>query len=173
MKFNDLNKLLKEGKKVNSAGLVLYHVPDVGNPKVFLVHPGGPYSKKTGNHIWGIPKGKVEDGESNLEGAKREFTEETGINVSNKNITFAGSIRQNKKKSVYYWGLKGNGKEKFQGSNMFNQEWPPKSGKMKEFPEVDQGEWFNIEDAKNAIFKSQIPILNDLENYLKMININK
>jgi predicted NUDIX family NTP pyrophosphohydrolase len=147
-----------------SAGILLYYFSD-GNVKVFLVHPGGPFF--AGKDSWGIPKGEVDDGENKkdlLSVALREFEEETGIKL-NKNGKFSdlGFAKRTSGKIVYVWAFHGSGKEKFVKSNSFEMEWPPKSGDMKKFPEVDDGRYFEINTARRKIHKYQIGSLDRLE----------
>ena len=122
-----------------------------------MVHPGGPYFKNKDQ--WTIPKGMADPGESLLEAAIREFKEETGI-TPEPPFHELGNIRQKGGKQVFAWGFRGNW-EFPQGivSNTFQMEWPPKSGQIQEFPEVDQASWFSTAIAETKIIPAQIPLI--------------
>ena len=150
-----------------SAGLVLYRIRE-GKLEVFLAHPGGPYfTRKDAGH-WTIPKGEVEPGEDLLATAQREFREETGI-VLHPESRFIelGSIRQKGGKTVHAWGVEGDhdGTQPIQ-SNTFEMEWPPHSGQMRVFPEVDRARFFPLVAARIKIKETQIPLLERLERSL-------
>lgn len=154
-----------------SAGILLYSIHD-GKLKVFLVHPGGPYF--AGKDLWGIPKGEIdsengEDGGDLLAVALREFGEETGIKL-NKNGRFIelGNVKRTSGKVVYAWAFLGNGKEKFLRSNHFEMEWPPNSGEVKKFPEIDNGRYFEIGVARRKIHKYQLDFLDRLDKAVKI-----
>ena len=125
----------------------------------FLVHPGGPFFKNKNEGVWSIPKGLPEQNEDHLTTAIREFTEETGI-VPNPPFYELKTVQQKSGKLVYAWTFEGTWQEE-QGitSNMFSLEWPPKSGKMQQFPEQDRGAWMDITLAKKSINPGQIPLL--------------
>src|SRR5436190_3780300 len=128
-----------------SAGILLYRISNKF-PEVFLVHPGGPFWSKKDDGAWSIPKGEFETNEEPLTAAKREFEEETGVAISGKFIELV-PIKQKGGKIVYAWAVEGDiDPEKIQ-SNSFEIEWPPKSGKMKTFPEIDKASWFTLNDA--------------------------
>jgi predicted NUDIX family NTP pyrophosphohydrolase len=148
-----------------SAGILLYRKKKK-ILEVFLVHPGGPYWIKKDDGAWSIPKGEFEDGEEPLNAAKREFEEETGINISGVFIEL-NPIKQKSGKIVYAWAVEGDidpGKIK---SNNFEIEWPPKSGKMKSFPEIDKAAWFKIDEARKKTIGGQLPLINELGNRLE------
>ncbi len=145
-----------------SAGLLLYRLIK-GSPEVFLVHPGGPFFMKKDLGAWSIPKGELAEQEDPLVAAKREFFEETGIAIEGAFITLT-PIRQKSGKIVLAFAVESDidgGKIK---SNSFEIEWPPRSGKMKSFPEVDRGEWFNIPTAKEKIIPAQAVLIDELQN---------
>lgn len=139
----------------------------VNGLKVFLVHPGGPFFINKDDGYWGIPKGLPDAGEDLEYTAKREFEEETGLTASGRLIPF-GSVIQKSGKNVYCFGM-----ETFSDApvdircNTFKLEWPPNSGKIQEFPEVDKGEFFDLETAAVKINPPQSVFLKALENYIR------
>src|SRR6187402_3233926 len=124
-----------------TAGVLLYRFKS-GALEVLLVHPGGPFWLKKDEGAWSIPKGELNEGEDKLEGARREFKEETGSAVEGKFITLKPVKSSNK--MIHAFALEHDLDPSTIQSNSFEIEWPPKSGKMKEFPEVDRGEWFDL-----------------------------
>jgi predicted NUDIX family NTP pyrophosphohydrolase len=128
--------------------------------EVFLVHPGGPFWAKKDAGAWSIPKGEYSEGEDAFEAAKREFTEETAIAVDGHFIPL-GEVKQGGK-VVIAWALEGDLEPKLIQSNTFTIEWPPKSGSMREFPEVDAGRWFSLQVAKEKLLPSQLDFLKRL-----------
>lgn len=148
-----------------SAGLMMYTIKD-DMLKIFLVHPGGPFFKNKDNGYWSIPKGLVEGNEDLLETAKREFEEETGIVPEGKFITL-GKVIQKNNKTVHAWAFKSNYDDPvFVKSNFFEIEWPPKSGRRQKFPEIDKGEFFTEEAAKEKINPAQVDFINTLNDFL-------
>ena len=143
-----------------SAGLLLYRRNEHGL-EVFLVHPGGPHWSKKDHGAWSIPKGEYTDAEDPLAAARREFLEETGF-VADGIFVALGSIRQTGGKVVSVWALEGDCDPRKLSSNLCQLQWPPRSGKTIEFPEVDRGDWFSIRDAKDRILASQAPMLTRL-----------
>jgi predicted NUDIX family NTP pyrophosphohydrolase len=133
--------------------------------EVFLVHPGGPLWAKKDEGAWSIPKGLIGEGEERLEAAKREFFEETSITPAEPFI-YLGEIRQKSGKRVYAWAFAGSCDSSQIKSNSFTLEWPPKSGNIKEFPEIDQGRFFPVPDARRKIIQSQADFLERLTSYL-------
>ena len=144
-----------------SAGLVLYRTVR-GSMEVFLVHPGGPLWANKDNGAWSIPKGEFDPDEDALNAAKREFREETGL-VANGEYQPLKPLRQKGGKIVHVWAVQCDVEAAAVKSNTFSMEWPPRSGKTREFPEIDRAEWFNIEFARRKILKSQLALLNQLE----------
>lgn len=141
-----------------SAGILLFRLRN-GNVEIFLVHPGGPYFLRKDLGSWSIPKGEFSPGEDALEAARREFFEETGF-VVNGECKALLPVVQKSGKTVYAWAVEGDIDEKLLKSNFFTIEWPPRSGKRTEFPEVDKGEWFSIETAKLKINAAQVELLD-------------
>ena len=140
-----------------SAGIMM-HRGKPGAREVFLVHPGGPYWKNKDDGAWSIPKGLHEESEDPLAAAKREFEEETGIAVDGSFVPL-GRFKQPSGKIVTAFALEGNFDAARIQSNSFTLEWPPKSGRMREFPEVDRAAWFPLDEACVKIAKGQRPIL--------------
>lgn len=145
-----------------SAGLLLYRRQQ-NNLEVFLVHPGGPFWKNKDNGSWSIPKGEFTEDEQPLMAAIREFKEETGKAVSGKFLKL-NPIKQKSGKKVFAWAIEKNIAASDIVSNKFEMEWPPRSGKIKLFPEVDRASWFMITEARQKINSAQIEFLADLEN---------
>jgi predicted NUDIX family NTP pyrophosphohydrolase len=150
-----------------SAGILLYKKTDKG-AEIFLCHPGGPFYKNKDAGAWTIPKGEFNSDEEPLDAAKREFREETGQEISGEFISLRPVKYKDGRKIVYAWAIEGEIDTSVIKSNSFPLEWPPKSGKYIDVPEVDRGEWFTIEIAKRKILPSLTPLLNDfIENIVK------
>lgn len=147
-----------------SAGILLYRLVNK-YLEVFLVHFGGPFWAKKDLGAWSIPKGELSDNEEPFDAAKREFKEETGMNASG-NFIELSPIKQKNGKLVYTWALEGNIDSEQIKCNTFEIEWPPKSGRKKEFPEIDKGEWFNVSDAKQKIIRDQSILIEELVSKL-------
>jgi predicted NUDIX family NTP pyrophosphohydrolase len=142
-----------------SAGLLLYRRRDPG-AEVFLVHPGGPYWAKKDDGAWSVPKGLVDPHEDELTGARREFREETGFDANGRGREHdLGVFRQPSGKRLHIWAVEGDCDPAALSSNLFEMEWPPKSGRTQRFPEVDRGAWFDRAQALLKIVKGQRPIL--------------
>jgi|SRR4030095_152377 predicted NUDIX family NTP pyrophosphohydrolase len=155
-------------KKANrkSAGLLMYRTLN-NKLEILLAHPGGPFFAKKDAGNWSIPKGEPDVGEELLNAAKREFEEETGIKPSGDFIEL-GSIIQKGGKEVFAWAFEGTLPEGFSHScNTFKIEWPPKSGKITEFKEIDKVEFFDVETAKTKIKETQTPLIDRLIDTLK------
>jgi predicted NUDIX family NTP pyrophosphohydrolase len=148
-------------KKRLSAGILMYRL--INNiPQMLLAHPGGPFFAKKDEGSWSIPKGEPDEGEELLNTALREFKEETGLTPEG-DFTELGSIVQKGGKEVFGWGVKGDLPANYNYSaNMVELQWPPKSGKIIKFPEIDKVEFFNIEEAKKKIKEAQIPLIERL-----------
>lgn len=147
-----------------SAGILLYRIVE-GDLEVFLVHPGGPYWEKKDEEAWSVPKGEFEEEEDSLEAARREFWEETGSNVKGDFMELK-PLKQPSGKIVYVWAVEGNIDAASIESNLFTMEWPPRSGKEQEFPEVDRGGWFKIPQAREKLLKGQVGFLDELQKKL-------
>jgi predicted NUDIX family NTP pyrophosphohydrolase len=146
-----------------SAGILLYRRRG-GALEVFLAHPGGPFWAKRDLGAWTIPKGEIDEGEDPLEAAKREFAEEIGARLEGE-FRELKPIRQKGGKLVLAWAVEGNCDAGNVRSNLFSMEWPPKSGKHAEFPEVDRAAWFALDEAKAKMLPSQLPLLDELAKW--------
>jgi predicted NUDIX family NTP pyrophosphohydrolase len=149
-----------------SAGILLYKIENK-ILKIFLVHPGGPFWAKKDDGAWSIPKGEFDDGEDPLDAAKREFEEETGIKISGAFLELK-PIRQKSGKIVYAWAVEGDVDVSKIESNEFEMEWPPRSGKMKSFPEIDKTAWFDLNEAGKKIIEAQLSLIRELETIVEM-----
>ena len=143
-----------------SAGIVMYRRRGP-TTEVLLVHPGGPYWSRKDHGAWSIPKGLYAPDEQPLAAAKREFEEETGC-VPTGTFIALGTFRQRSGKSIAAWAVEGDFDVTAFKSNSFSLEWPPRSGRMQDFPEADAAAWLAPEDAMLKISKGQIPILRAL-----------
>lgn len=147
-----------------SAGILLYR--NTGSEtEFFLVHPGGPYFAKKNEGWWTIPKGELQPLEEPLDCAVREFKEETGYLPQGPFIALKPIIQKGGKK-VVCWAAAGNLDPDTITSNTFEIEWPPRSGKMKEFPEIDKARWFAFEEAILFINERQVSLLEELKERL-------
>jgi predicted NUDIX family NTP pyrophosphohydrolase len=144
----------------NTAGILLYRRA-AGTLEVFLVHPGGPFWAKKDAAAWSIPKGEFTDDEDALAAARREFEEETSF-VLEGDFTKLEPVQQRPGKIVHAWAHEGDVDAERLMSNTFTMEWPPKSGRQAEFPEVDRGEWFPIDVAREKLTKGQLGLLDQL-----------
>jgi predicted NUDIX family NTP pyrophosphohydrolase len=147
-----------------SAGLLLFR-RTTKETEVFLVHPGGPFWAKKDEGAWSIPKGEYSDGEDPLAAAKREFKEETGRAVDG-DFIHLGEIKQAGGKLVTAWALEHDIDAIQIESTTFEIEWPPRSGKLQSFPEVDRASWFTLPMARTKLLKSQISFLDRLASNL-------
>ena len=143
-----------------SAGLLLYKL-DGAEIQVLLAHPGGPFWAKKDKGAWTLPKGLVEAGETPLDAAIREFTEETGFAIEGEFLPL-GAVVQRGGKHVEAWAIEGECDPEDLKPFMFQMEWPPKSGRMAEFPEIDRVAWFNLTEAREQILPSQVPFIERL-----------
>jgi predicted NUDIX family NTP pyrophosphohydrolase len=149
-----------------SAGLLLYRHRD-DEIEVLLVHPGGPFWARKDEGTWSVPKGEHGPDEEPLQVAFREFREELGVDPPDGGSpAFLGEVRQSGGKQVTAWALPGDVDVSAVTSNTFTMEWPPKSGAIREFPEVDRAEWFGLEDARRKLVGGQVPLLDRLANLL-------
>jgi predicted NUDIX family NTP pyrophosphohydrolase len=153
----------------NSSGILVYRIlNDI--PEVLLVHPGGPYFMNKDAGAWSIPKGEMEPGEDMLEAAKREFKEELGMGIDGVFEPLT-PVKQKNGKIVYAWSVAETGHVTFIKSNPVFLEWPPKSGKISEFPEVDKVGWFTIGEARVKINPAQVAFLDQLSG--RLVNVGK
>jgi predicted NUDIX family NTP pyrophosphohydrolase len=147
-----------------SAGILLYRVR-TGELEVFLVHPGGPYWAKRDAGAWSIPKGEFDEGADPLEAARREFQEETGSPADGEFVPLA-PLKQKSGKLIHAWALRGDIDASSVRSNTFAMEWPPHSGRLHEFPEVDRGAWFVVDAAIEKIVRGQQGFIRELQKHL-------
>jgi len=152
---------------MKSAGLLLYRVRD-GEPEVLLGHMGGPFWARKDERAWSIPKGEYGDDEDALAAARREFAEETGSPPPEGEVLALGEVRQSGGKRVVAWALAGDLDPATVRSNTFVMEWPPRSGRQQEFPEIDRAEWFGLGTARSKVVKGQVPLLDALEQKLSL-----
>ena len=142
----------------------MYRVHD-GKLQVLLAHPGGPFCANKDEDVWSIPKGEVELGEDLLECAQREFKEETGVSPAGPFIALT-PITQKGGKVVHAWAFEGDCDSSAIVSNTFTMEWPPRSGKQMEFPEIDRAEFFDVVAARRKFKAAQMPLMEELEGIL-------
>jgi predicted NUDIX family NTP pyrophosphohydrolase len=136
--------------------------------EVLLVHPGGPFFRNKDEGSWTIPKGEAAQGEDLLERAKIEFDEEVGFKPAAGEFIPLGQVKQKGGKMVHAWAFEGDLPENFKHtSNTFEMEWPPRSGQMAQFPEMDRAEFFLLEKARQKIKAAQIPFLDRLVDAAK------
>lgn len=151
--------------KAVSAGILLYRRRP-GALEVLLGHPGGPFWTRRDDGAWTIPKGLVHPGEEPFAAARREFTEETGVDPGGEGHGLA-PCRQPSGKVIHAWAVEGDCDCASVRSNLFTMEWPPGSGRIESFPEIDRAEWFAIERAKVKIVRGQVPLLQALQEWLR------
>lgn len=146
---------------VRSAGILVFRRPPGGGIEMFLAHPGGPFWAKKDDGAWSIPKGLLAEGESPEAAARREFAEETGVAIDGALIAL-GEFRQPGGKIVTAFAVEGDINPATINSNTFVVEWPPRSGRTAEFPEIDRAGWFDPDTAMRKVVKGQRPILDAL-----------
>ena len=146
---------------IRSAGLLMYRWRG-GRLQVLLAHPGGPYWAKKDEGAWTIPKGVVEPGEDTLAAARREFREEMGFDAVG-DVRELVPLRQASGKIVHAWTVEGDCDAASVRSNAFEMEWPPKSGRMQSYPEIDRAQWFGMDEARVRMLPGQRPFLDQLE----------
>ena len=145
---------------IHSAGILCYRYRDQ-TLEVFLVHPGGPFWAKRDEGAWSLPKGLINPGEAAMDAAKREFNEETSFEVIGELIDL-GQLTQPSKKIVHAWAVHMDLDASKLKSNMFSMEWPKGTGVIREYPEVDKGEWFSLARAKQKISPGQAAFIERL-----------
>lgn len=150
--------------KKNSAGLLLYRKRG-SEFEVLLVHLGGPFWAKKDAGAWFVPKGEIEPGEDVLAAAQREFREETGIDPRAPFLPL-GSVTHKSGKQVTVWAFAGDGDPAAIRSNTFRLEWPPRSGKFQEFPEIDRAAFFTVSEARKKMHEAEFPFVERLQQAL-------
>jgi len=144
-----------------SAGILLWR-RRADRVEVLLAHQGGPFWIKKDLGHWTIPKGEVEPGEELVDVARREFQEETGHEVGDVPLVDLGQIRQKSGKTVFAWAANGDLDPSTAVSNTYDMEWPPRSGRIQSFPEIDRVEWFDLAEARRRLKAAQVPFLDRL-----------
>ncbi len=147
-----------------SAGILLHRKVD-SQLQVFLVHPGGPFFKNKDDGTWSIPKGEFLDDEDALIAAKREFEEETGQPIDG-DFKELSPVKIKSGKIIHAWAVEGDINHEIIVSNLFEMEWPPRSGRMASFPEIDRAAWFDTDTAKLKINQGQVKLIEELEGIL-------
>ncbi len=145
-----------------SAGLLLHRTTASGDVEVLLVHPGGPFWAKKDEAAWSIPKGEYDFAEDPLAAAVREFTEELGAAPPHGQDVELGTVRQSSAKSVTVYAREADFDASSVSSNVIEIDWPPRSGRKLEIPEVDRAEWFDLATARLKLVKGQVPFLDRL-----------
>jgi predicted NUDIX family NTP pyrophosphohydrolase len=148
-----------------SAGILLYRITD-GEPEVLIVHPGGPFWARKDVGAWSIPKGEHDDDEDAQACALREFEEETGTRPPAGELADLGTVRLKSGKQVAAWAVEGDLDADAITSNTFELEWPPRSGRTQEFPEVDRAGWFGLDAAGEKLNPAQAAFLDRLRDLL-------
>ncbi|HVP15091.1 MAG TPA: NUDIX domain-containing protein [Terriglobales bacterium] len=148
-----------------SAGLLMYRIADSG-PEVLLVHPGGPFWARKDAGAWSIPKGEHGPEEDPLAAARREFEEETGWKAGDPDLIALGEARQKSGKLVRAWAFRGDVDPGTLRSNTFALEWPPRSGRTRDFPEIDRAAWLSLPEARRRIVPGQAVFLERLSDRL-------
>lgn len=147
-----------------SAGILLFRSSN-GLIEVFLVHHGGPYWANRDDGAWSIPKGEINAGEDPLDAARREFQEETGFEVQGAALLLR-PVKQAGGKIVHAWAVRGDANPAAVKSNYYSVMWPPKSGRLRSYPEVDRAGWFGLEEARQKLIKGQLPLIEELEEMI-------
>ena len=145
-----------------SAGLLMYRRTSLGL-EALLAHPGGPFFRNRDLGAWTLPKGLVEESEEAIAAARREFEEETGFTVPLAELLELGTVRLRSGKIVEAWAVEGDCDTSLVSSNTFELEWPPRSGNIQHFPEVDRAEFFSLAEARKRINPAQSPFIDRLE----------
>jgi predicted NUDIX family NTP pyrophosphohydrolase len=150
-----------------SAGLLVYRLAPDGGVEVLCAHMGGPFWARKDDRAWSIPKGEYADGQDPVAEARREFAEEIGQEPPEGAWIPLGEVRQSSGKRVTAWAVEGDLDVREIHSNTFELEWPPGSGRVEEFPEVDRAEWFDLETARRKLVKGQVPFLDRLKSHAR------
>ncbi|MGY4857678.1 NUDIX domain-containing protein [Cryobacterium sp. AP23] len=151
---------------VQSAGILLYRLTDAAEPQVWIAHMGGPFWARKDAAAWSIPKGEYEPGEDPFAAARREFAEEIGVPAPDAEYTPLGEFRQSSGKVVTVFAAEAELTVERVVSNTFTVEWPPRSGTLQEFPEIDDARWVGLAEARVKLVRGQVPVLDALENLL-------
>jgi predicted NUDIX family NTP pyrophosphohydrolase len=149
---------------IRSAGLLMFRRRSPA-PEILLAHPGGPFWARRDAASWTLPKGEIAPGEDALDAARREFLEETGF-ASAPPFLFLGELRQKSGKRISAWAFEGDADPADLVSNLFELEWPPRSGRLQSFPEVDRVQWFGPDEARHRLIAGQAPFVDALLQHL-------
>jgi len=149
-----------------SAGLLMFRRAAGGEVEVLLAHPGGPFWARKDAGAWTIPKGEYDDAEEAIAAAKREFVEETGFGAFEPFIAL-GSLKQRSGKWISIWAFESDCNPAALVSNTFDMEWPPRSGRLASFPEIEKVDWFRLDEAALKLSKGQVPFLARLTDALR------
>ena len=160
--YNKSEPMPQESKR--SAGILLFRRRDTAF-EVLLAHPGGPFWRARDEGVWTVPKGGIDPGEEPLDAALREFNEETGFHAPPPYLPLT-PCRQRSGKIVHAWACEGDADPRALASLHFAMEWPPRSGRMQSFPEIDRAGWFDAEGARVKILPGQRPFIDELEGIL-------
>ncbi len=147
---------------VRSAGVLLHRTGDGGGVEVLLGHMGGPFWARKDDGAWSIPKGEAEPGEELLDVARREFAEEMGSPVPAERFLELGELRVTSGKLLTVWAAEGDLDAEAAVSTTFPLEWPPRSGRVQQFPEIDRAAWLSVDQARRKLVKGQVPFLDRL-----------
>ena len=158
-------RITQRTAKKRSAGILMYR-REGEEILLLLVHPGGPFWAKKDFGSWSIPKGEYAESEDAFAAAKREFAEETGYEPEGK-FQSLGEITQSGGKRVAAWAVSGDFDPQTLSSNRFEMEWPPRSGQIRSFPEVDRAAWFTAAEARERLLASQTPLIDRLLDQIK------
>jgi predicted NUDIX family NTP pyrophosphohydrolase len=150
---------------VRSAGLLMFRRTAAG-AEVLLAHPGGPFWARRDEASWTLPKGEIGPDEDALAAARREFQEETGFESTPPFLPL-GELRQKSGKRITAWAFEGDADPARVASLPFEMEWPPRSGRLQSFPEVDRVAWFGLEEARRKLIAGQAPFITALESLLR------
>lgn len=151
--------------KKHSAGIIVFRRTN-GEPEVLLAHMGAPWWAKKDIGAWTIPKGEIQEGEDPLAAAKREFKEELGLPLPASDLIQLGMVEQHNNKTVSAWAIEADFDATNIKSNTFKAEWPPRSGKEQEFPEIDRAGWFSLEEAMQKTVRGQAELFERLAQHL-------
>jgi predicted NUDIX family NTP pyrophosphohydrolase len=151
---------------VRSCGILLYRIETDSSPSVWIAHMGGPFWARKDAASWSVPKGEPLPGEADLTAALREFAEEVGTPAPDADYEHLGDFRQSSGKIVTVFAAETDFGVETVTSNNFDLEWPPRSGRIQQFPEIDDARWFSLEEARGKVVTGQLPMLDALRTRL-------
>ncbi len=152
---------------VRSAGILLYRYTTTGTLQVLIGHMGGPFWAHRQEASWSVPKGEYDDAEDAQHAARREFEEELGVPVPDGRLRSLGEVRQPSGKRLTVWALEGDLDVEAVQPGTFELEWPPKSGRSQQFPEIDRADWVDVESARPLLVRGQRVFLDLLQGLLR------